>query len=743
MAVSPSGPAIAEILRTAEPNACLPMSGVNFVPGTTKFDVFSQAPTAPTGTTALLTPVAINTFTATVLLPVSLPAWSQYLVWPNNGGVRGKPFAVNRTEVWWVGPDQVVAGQNTSVFGRNLSRGNGLVQSYVYIAAEGAAGVFATVTGVNPYKIDFTVPTLTPGPYDVWVHNSHGGRFGWSGPVKLNVMAASPWPTDARPKFNVKTYGAIGNGVADDGAAIQAALNAATNQAPSTIYFPAGTYNSSRTFATPEDIRWLGDSRDASVLKLTTTQPTTGFNSFIRGGAVNVLFEKLTINADNRIPSGALIDARGGFNVKFLNARLSCWGGNACEIYAHHQFYDDVEIIGAGSFLGAANQVFYNGCTFRSTNDAETSIANWGGNGISVTNCHVYNADETRSDGHGIGRIFVTQGHFGSTRNLYFGGNQTHNCAPRPGPDVDHNKGEQICLEFVAELEGHAEAVTSTTVRFVSLHPADVQGGVDIIIVGGRGVGQRRRVMSVAANTATLDRPWDVIPDTTTSLFEVTPIAEKVVAYKNTFQGRATYIDNDSNSTAFLANGSCYDMVVDSNTISRMRHGIMIDSVGNTDGEFSVAPTYFALVANNKISYCNNGIYTGFTFGSAFGDGVISGLCNTFRSNIITNISHIGIAIDTWDTAGADQYNIVFDRNYTANAYYGFITASKIMWTVSPFTPTPANGTHLNNMVMRYSNFTRGTAALAGSIGFKSDPFQTFVNLNSNFAGFETGNAVQ
>lgn len=46
--------------------------------------------------------------------------------------------------------------------------------------------------------------------------------------------------------YNVKDYGALGNGVADDTAAIQAAINAAVNGG--TVYFPAGNYllNSTR-----------------------------------------------------------------------------------------------------------------------------------------------------------------------------------------------------------------------------------------------------------------------------------------------------------------------------------------------------------------------------------------------------------------------------------------------------------------------------------------------------------------
>lgn len=45
--------------------------------------------------------------------------------------------------------------------------------------------------------------------------------------------------------FNVKTYGAVGNGIADDTAAINSALAAARTAGRGTVFFPAGTYNTS------------------------------------------------------------------------------------------------------------------------------------------------------------------------------------------------------------------------------------------------------------------------------------------------------------------------------------------------------------------------------------------------------------------------------------------------------------------------------------------------------------------
>jgi len=70
--------------------------------------------------------------------------------------------------------------------------------------------------------------------------------------------------------FNVKSYGAVGNGIADDTAAINSALSAARTAGRGTVFFPAGIYKTSGShdLSGTNGLRILGSGMGATVLKM-------------------------------------------------------------------------------------------------------------------------------------------------------------------------------------------------------------------------------------------------------------------------------------------------------------------------------------------------------------------------------------------------------------------------------------------------------------------------------------------
>ena len=240
---------------------------------------------------------------AIITLDASLPSWSMYLIWPGNDAGWGAPMAVNKTDAWWLGPDKAKRGATISVFGRNLAHGNveGTSNSYVYIKSlSGSSSQWATVTKVNPYRVDFTVPSsLSNGDYEVWMHNGHGGDYGWSGPLKFSVWDGANWTGNT---INVKDYGARGDGSTDDATAVKRAIEEAKNRPGSTLFFPAGTYMISTLLDAHSNTRWVGEGRDKTILKC-----TPNFSSpyaFVFGEPENFELNDMTIDANKNFRGG-------------------------------------------------------------------------------------------------------------------------------------------------------------------------------------------------------------------------------------------------------------------------------------------------------------------------------------------------------------------------------------------------------------------------------------------------------
>lgn len=96
---------------------------------------------------------------------------------------------------------------------------------------------------------------------------------------------------------SVKDFGAVGDGVTDDTAAIQAAINASSNK---TLYFPANTYNySTLTIAMPISI--IGDGQSSII---STTSISGGITITTTD---SVVFEKIEFTASGTQTSGAFI----------------------------------------------------------------------------------------------------------------------------------------------------------------------------------------------------------------------------------------------------------------------------------------------------------------------------------------------------------------------------------------------------------------------------------------------------
>ncbi len=97
-------------------------------------------------------------------------------------------------------------------------------------------------------------PTNLENVLDAWLTSA--GAPNWQ--VLFNGTPTNLSSAFATTFFNVKNYGAVGNGVADDGAAILSAQAAATAVGGGTVFFPPGTYRITAAIPLAANTAWLG-----------------------------------------------------------------------------------------------------------------------------------------------------------------------------------------------------------------------------------------------------------------------------------------------------------------------------------------------------------------------------------------------------------------------------------------------------------------------------------------------------
>lgn len=158
-------------------------------------------------------------------------------------GVTG--FYLNTPIVNWVISEEgrmAVRGGYLRIQGKNLWR-KGVTGQIALISSDGHTVVRAGVEkAFDDFSVSVNIPADIPeGDYWLYYHNGLGGKTAWSEPMKITVVAPSPARWDARV-LNVKDFGARGDGINNETAAFQAALDAAGQRGGGTVYVPRGRY---------------------------------------------------------------------------------------------------------------------------------------------------------------------------------------------------------------------------------------------------------------------------------------------------------------------------------------------------------------------------------------------------------------------------------------------------------------------------------------------------------------------
>lgn len=146
-----------------------------------------------------------------------------------------------------------------------------------------------------------------------------------------------------RENVSVKDFGAVGDGVADDTAAVQAAI-AFFATTRGTVYFPSGVYLVSATINVPAGIRLLGESQGETV-----------FGTPVRGSQILYLGTGIAVSIDGALAGIEHMVVRGNAAAVGPTGILINGDGNAVESWFLNYVTIHNFLLGTGLHLKGVN----------------------------------------------------------------------------------------------------------------------------------------------------------------------------------------------------------------------------------------------------------------------------------------------------------------------------------------------------------------------------------------------------
>ncbi len=259
--------------------------------------------------------------------------------------------------------------------------------------ANGNATVGTITTGTGNDTVLYKAPAAT-GSHTVSAVSAAGGT---AASVAVTVAATAYTVTNPTSNYNVKTYGATGNGSSDDTAAIQNAINAASAAGGGLVEVPAGTYMINCAYQSGE-VGLLMQSNvtlqldSGAMLKTKAGAPGTSYMVMFNGGS-NM----------NLVGPGVLDGNKSAVGLGD-NENIGFWGGSNIVLAgftSQNAGQDGIYIDGydSGPVEGPVTNVLIYGVTC--TANGRNGMSPEGANGLIVRDC-TFSNQSSSNPGNGI-----------------------------------------------------------------------------------------------------------------------------------------------------------------------------------------------------------------------------------------------------------------------------------------------------------------------------------------------------
>ncbi len=470
-----------------------------------------------------------------------------------------KPYA-HTTEFTSVG-----TGHTFRLFGTNLATiEDKTTVTFNNISQSQSPIDVVITTGLDENHVTVTTPSglIAGDTYELVVNNGFGGAWGDSAaletidaqsstadPLDLDVPWGSEFTGIAANTYNVKTDSrlalkAVGDGVANDRAAIQAAIDTANAAGGGVVDFPAGEYlieyssGNGLTMKANVVLRGVGMTTPSTNITNSTAilfKPMTGAGTrglsaqgADRHGIMELTYRNInpTLYADHLMggASGGSQPTQYVF-LKNFKHEAGDYKDRTSILAAKHALVEGSDI--QGSFHTSTSQELdinrvTSYLTFRdNTVTWNRARLGYGGRHSVIETSEFYrDADNMVPGSTGDGGWTM-----GGYSNLIFLNNVFDKIGA--GTLTSSNDGETILAEYsssgtkpaysstVTSVNATTGEITDSAASFISNLLASGMGSNAIMIVGGTGAGQWRSITGNTSTTISVDSAWDVQPDAT------------------------------------------------------------------------------------------------------------------------------------------------------------------------------------------------------------------------------------
>lgn len=433
------------------------------------------------------------------------------------GDVSG--FYVNVPMVNWVisedGYNAGAGGDVLRIQGRNLFRKIGRAQ---VVMVSGSRVIRLKVDSVyDDYATRVVLPKdVVPGEYKLFYHHGLGGKTAWSMPIKVKIVQKEMWKTQV---YDVKKYGATGDGMHDDTEAFNKASQDAMKGG--IIRVPEGKYMLSGPILVPPGVMLKGEGQQKTVLmwKRMAVAPACLIRGVDHFGVMD-----LSIKASQAV---GIIDAEFGHVVleRLLveqdpgNETVEKWNRSGIIVKGPQIRVKDCVFKMGGMYLFDKVSGFIQNCRFEKTGKSEKPYMLVHPKGLIFEDCF------KQVNGYGYGATIDESYDLYEARNVI----PFNYINDREFMTFDGGSGGYYGK--VSAINGQRITLAKNGQTFQWRADKWIGGGV--FIVDGKGTGQYRRIVKQTLDQVEVDEPFLVAPDTG-SVISITTIRDRLFFVNNT-----------------------------------------------------------------------------------------------------------------------------------------------------------------------------------------------------------------